>query len=142
VETYAFLSPEWIAAAREVREQHGGNEGPPVVSLRMNLVVEEVPFGEGILDAHLDTTSGAVDVELGHVPEPDVKVRLDYETAKAVLVDGDAEAAMAAFMAGKVRVEGDMTKLLAYEARPVTAGELTLAARLRDITAGSSNQET
>ena len=134
VESYTFLSPEWIAAARAVREAHAGDEGAPVVSLRMNLVVEGVPFGGGLVDAHLDTTSGVLDVDLGHVDSPDVKVRLDYETARAVLVDGDSEAAMAAFMAGKIRVEGDMTKLLAYEARPITPGEQTLAARLRDIT--------
>ena len=142
MQTYAFLSPEWITAAREVREQHGGADEPPVVSLRMNLVVEDVPFGDGVVTAHLDTTSGTLDLELGHLPDPDVRVRLDYETARAVLVDADAEVAMAAFMAGKVRVEGDMTKLLAYEARPVTPGELSLAARLRDITAGNDAQET
>ena len=142
MQTYAFLSPEWITAAREVREQHGGADEPPVVSLRMNLVVEDVPFGDGVVTAHLDTTSGSLDLELGHLPDPDVRVRLDYETARAVLVDADAEVAMAAFMAGKVRVEGDMTKLLAYEARPVTPGELSLAARLRDITAGNDAQET
>jgi putative sterol carrier protein len=36
----------------------------------------------------------------------------DIDTARAVFVSGDQQAGMQAFMAGKVRVQGDMTKLM------------------------------
>jgi putative sterol carrier protein len=44
---------------------------------------------------------------------------------------------MQAFMAGKIRVEGDMAKLLALQAAPVGADSSAaeMANRLRDITA-------
>jgi SCP-2 sterol transfer family len=131
--TYPFLSPEWIDAARELHDAHR-SEATPAVELRMNLVVNEVPFGAGRLDAHLDTTSGSVEIDLGHLDQADVLVALDYETARAVLVDQDAEAAMAAFMAGRVRVEGDMTRLLSYQAAQPTPQQLDLAEALRDLT--------
>jgi len=46
-------------------------------------------------------------------------VTLTYATAKAILVDGDAAQAMNAFMSGKIRVDGDITKMIALQ----TAGQ-------------------
>src|SRR3954462_4376309 len=86
---------------------------PPAASVRMNQVITEVPFGDGKLDAHLDTSSGTLEMETGHLENPDVTVTLDYVTAKAIFVDGTMEAGMKAFMDGKVRVQGDMAKLIA-----------------------------
>ena len=66
---HPFLSDEWITAARAVRAGHVGQAaGAPV---KMNLLVEEVPFGSGTLEAHLDTTAGAVEIELGHLEQVD-----------------------------------------------------------------------
>jgi len=45
-------------------------------------------------------------------------VTLDYETAKAFLVEGDSQAAMQAFLAGRVRVEAHL-KALALQATPI-----------------------
>jgi putative sterol carrier protein len=42
---------------------------------------------------------------------------------------------MQAFMAGKVRVEGDMTKLLAFQAAPPSPSEADVSAQIREITA-------
>lgn len=135
--TYPFLSPDWIDAARQLRAEREVSESatPSAASMRMNLTVEGVPHGEDAIDAHLDTTGGLLDIELGHLDGADVKVTLDYATAKAVIIDNDAEAAMGAFMAGKVRVEGDMTKLLAYQSTPPTPAQLELANALKAITA-------
>ena len=78
----------------------------------MNQVITEVPFGTGTINAHVDTSSGSLEMDIGHLDKADVTVTLDYATAKAVFVDGTVSAAMAAFMAGKVRVQGEMAKLL------------------------------
>jgi len=130
----AFLSEGWIDAARAIHEA-GSKDEVPGVELRMNLVVEEVPFPPGTLNAHLDTSCGFVDVELGHLDAPDVTVNLDYQTARAILVDGDAQAGMQAFMAGRVRVEGDMTKLLAFQAAPPSPSQADAAKQIRAMTA-------
>jgi putative sterol carrier protein len=138
--TYPFLSDEWIAEARKIRAEMADPEreaAPPSASVRMNQVITEVPFGDGTLEAHLDTSSGTLEMETGHLTDPDVTVTLDYATAKAIFVDGTLDAGMQAFMAGKVRVQGDMAKLIAalQQLAPPDADAVDQAqARIRDIT--------
>ena len=138
--TYPFLSDEWIAEARRIREEYRNSERPePVVAnpVRMNQVITDVPFGSGGLDAHIDTTSGELEIDAGHLEEPDVTVTLDYETAKAVFVDGTMETAMQAFMAGKVRGQGDLPKLISavqQQATPLTPEAGEIARRIKEIT--------
>lgn len=131
---HAFLSEGWIEAARELREAHRG-EGSAAALVRMNLVVEEVPFSGGRVEAYLDTTAGEVDIELGQLDDADVRVVLDYPTARAILVDADGQAALQAFLAGKIRVEGDLAKLLQYQSTPPTPRQAALSEALRSITA-------
>ena len=139
--TFPFLSDEWIAEARKIRAEMAdpGRQVPPApASVRMNQVITEVPFGDGRLDAHLDTSSGTLEMETGHLEQPDVTVTLDYATAKAIFVDGTLEAGMKAFMDGKVRVQGDMAKLISalQQLAPPDPDAVDQAqARIRDITA-------
>ena len=138
--TYPFLSDEWIAEARKIRAEMADAEAEaavPAATVRMNQVINEVPFGSGRLDAHLDTSSGTLEMETGHLENPDVTVTLDYETAKAIFVDGTLDAGMKAFMEGKVRVQGDMAKLIAalQQLAPPDPDAVNQAqARIRDIT--------
>ena len=81
----------------------------------MNQIITDVPFGDGTIDAHMDTSSGELEMDLGHLENPDVTVTLDYDTAKAIFVEGNPQAGMQAFMAGKIKVQGDMTKLMAMQ---------------------------
>jgi hypothetical protein len=131
---YPFLSDEWIENARSIREEFKGKAAPVPHVVRMNLVITELPFGDGVLDAHMDTTSGEMELDKGHLEASDLKVTVDYMTAKAILVDGNPAAGMQAFMAGKVRVEGDMAKLMALQSAPVDDSAVELATRLREIT--------
>jgi hypothetical protein len=139
VPTYPFLSDEWIAEARKIRADMSGDEPTPpaAATVRMNQIITDVPFGTGKLDAHLDTSSGTLEMETGHLENPDVTVTLDYDTAKAIFVDGTLDAGMQAFMAGKVRVQGDMAKLIAalQQLAPPDPDAVNQAqARIREIT--------
>jgi putative sterol carrier protein len=102
----------------------------------MNLVVTQVPFSDEDILAHLDTSSGELELDTGHLETQDLKVTVDYDTAKAILIEGNPQAGMQAFMQGKVRVEGDMAKLMALTSSPgaADANAAELAQRLRDIT--------
>jgi putative sterol carrier protein len=131
---YQFLSDEWVAEARKIRAEFKGASAPATNPLRINLVINEVPDA-GSIDAHVDTTSGEPDIERGHLENPDVTITLDYDTAKAMLVEGNGQAAMSAFMAGKVRVDGDMTKLMAMQGSGALGENDALVARIREITA-------
>jgi putative sterol carrier protein len=134
---YPFLSAEWTEEAKKLQQEiEGTHEGPvSAQSIRMNLVVTQVPFGDGDVDAHLDTSSGSIHLGLEHLEDPELKVTLDYATAKAILVEGNFQVGMQAFMAGKVKVEGDMSKLLQLQASPTDPHAVELAARIKAITA-------
>jgi hypothetical protein len=133
---YPFLSDEWLEEARRIRAEYEGKSMSFPHAVRMNLVVTDVPFGDVHIDAHMDTSSGELILDVGHLESPDLKVTVDYDTAKAILIDGNPQAGMQAFMAGKIKVEGDMGKLLALQAAPVGAesSAADMATRLREIT--------
>ena len=130
---YPFLSNEWLAEVRKLGEEHQGGGGV-AHAVKMNQIITDVPFGEGTINAHMDTSSGEMQMDMGHVDYPDVTVTIDYETAKAIFVEGNPQAGMQAFMAGKIKVEGDVTKLMAMQATPPDPSTLELAGRIKEIT--------
>jgi hypothetical protein len=131
---FPFLSDEWVKEANRLRSESRVSPSTSGVSVRMNLVVTEAPFGDGPIRASLDTSSGEFELAHGHLDEPDITVTVDYVTAKTILVYGDPQAGIQAFMAGQVQIEGDMAKLLALQSfTPDDAGR-ELAARVREMT--------
>jgi putative sterol carrier protein len=139
VNQYQFLSKEWMEEARRIRAEFEGKAPEIPVSVRMNQVITDVPFDEGVINAHLDTSSGRMELDLGHLESPDLTVEMEYSTARAILVDGDASAAMQAFMGGRIKVTGDITKMMALQAAG-TSGNVDpvaaeIAQRLQAITA-------
>lgn len=131
---HAFLTPEWVAAAHEVREEFKGKVAPPAHKVKMNLVITEVPHGEGTVNAHMDTSGDELEMELGHLEGEDLTVTVDYATAKAIFIDNNPQAGMQAFMAGKIKVQGDMTKLMAMQSGAVDPAAAEVAARVAEIT--------
>ena len=131
---HPFLSQEWMDEARKVREEYKGKTPPIAHQVRMNQVITEVPFGEGTLQSHMDTTSGELVMEEGHLDEVDLTVTLDYATAKAIFVEGNPQAGMQAFMAGKVKVQGDMSKLMAMQQTTPDATAAEIQERIKAIT--------
>jgi len=135
VAKHPFLSDDWMTEARTIRENYRGKGAPAAHSVRMNLRISDVPFGEGQMEAHVDTSSGELEMDLGHLEAPDLTVGVDYATAKAIFVDQNPQAGMQAFMAGKVKVEGDMTKLMAMQAVSPDPVAMEMAGKIKDITA-------
>ena len=144
---HPFLSDEWEAEARAIRAEYEDRVPAVPLSIRMNLNVTEVPFGDGLAQARLDTSAGGIDLELGHLDAPDVTLTLDYATDTVVhngttyaLVGGDPQSVLAAFLGGRIKVDGDITKLLELQTSgALSGGADPLAAevyeRIRAITA-------
>lgn len=136
---YPFLSDEWVEAARKIRAEFKGKAPEIPVSVRMNQIIQDVPFGSGTINAHVDTSSGELEMETGHLESPDLTITIGYDTAKAILIDGDAQAAMQAFLGGRIKVDGDITKMLALQSAGIGGGvdpaAIELAKRLQAITA-------
>ena len=131
---YKFLSEEWVAEAKKIREEFEGQAPAPAHAVRMNQIITEVPFGDGEINAHMDTSGGSLEMDLSHLENPDLTVTLDYDTAKAILVDGNPQAGMQAFMAGKIKVQGDITKLMAMQQGAPDETATAVAERIKEIT--------
>jgi hypothetical protein len=135
-EKYDFLSDEWFVAARSIRDELAPKVTPPSQELRMNLVITGAPFNEGAdIKTHVDTSGGQMSMDIGHIEEPEVVITADYDTVKAFFVDQDYSLGMQAYMAGKLKIEGDVTKLMTMQQSatpdPVAA---TLTERIKAIT--------
>jgi len=115
---HPFLSPEWIEAVRGIREKYSADASKVGASIRMNQVITEVPSEvspDGTVKSFLDTSSGDIVMELGELDGADLTVTTDYETARKLFVEQDQAAGMQAFMAGKIKVQGDMMKMMAMQ---------------------------
>ena len=132
---HQFLSEEWIASAQAIREEYAGTATTAPPPMKMNVVITEVPFGEGSMDAHIDTTDGEMSLDMGHLDGEDLTVTVDYDTAKAIFIDQDQQASMQAFMAGKIKVQGDMTKMMAMQTAPPDPTQVEMANKIAEITA-------
>lgn len=117
--SYAFLSPEWVEAAKSLRAEYADRLPDPAVEARINVIVTEVPDRpDGTMLGHIDTANGETIIEEGHLDEPELTVTVDYDTARAAFVTRDQQKVMEAFFGGKILVEGDASRLLALQAEP------------------------
>jgi hypothetical protein len=133
---YEFLSQEWIDAAKAIGDEYTDRVPPVTVPVRINVLVSEVP-GDRTVEAHIDTASGRPVLELGLADEVDLTMSMDYATARAAFADADQALVMQAFMTGRIKVDGDMAKLLLLQAQQAQAGPLAAEAvgRVKEITA-------
>jgi putative sterol carrier protein len=136
VAKYPFLSDEWVAAARSIRQEYRARAITPEQAIKMNQIVTSVPFGPGTIKSHLDTSSGEMDLEFGHLDDAHVTVTLEYAVAKAILVEGNPQIAVQALMAGKIKVEGDWGKLMMLQtmAGAPDGDAVAIARRIQEIT--------
>ena len=124
---HQFLSDSWFAAAEKLIREHQ-TEAPPT-NLVMNL---EVADGDQTIKFFMGSKDKEVLFGKGTTEGADLTMATDITTARAVFVSGDQQAGMQAFMAGKVRVQGDMTKLMMQSS---SGGNPALTAALQQITA-------
>jgi len=131
-----FLSEEWVSAARALHAEYKGRAAAPPAQARINLTITEVPadVNDGPIAAKIDTTEGDADLDLGAFDSPDASISLEYDTAKAFLVEGNPQVVMQAVMSGKVKISGDMTKVLALGQGAPDEVALEMGQRLRDLT--------
>lgn len=133
--TYPFLSTTWMDAAKAIRAKYAGQAPKITAVIRINQVITDVPFGDGTILACMDTSSGEMEVELGALENPDATVTTDWATARAIFGLNDQAAAMQAFMGGKIKVAGDMMKMMAMQTS-IPQSDITakIAEEIKNIT--------
>lgn len=125
--SHTFLTDAWFDAVEELRAEQP--DAPAALAdATINITVTDGPDGD--VDVHL--ADGAFD--RGHADDAPTKLTVPYETAKKLFIEGDQSAAMQAFMSGKVKVEGDMTKVMAMQTAAPTPEQEAFQAKLADLT--------
>ncbi|MEB3766150.1 SCP2 sterol-binding domain-containing protein [Acinetobacter sp. MD2] len=111
----AFLSEDWFSTVEQLSAQAGDlNLSPALQNLAVNFVVS---------DAGKNTEMSLIGGKLqkGLVENAKTTLNMDAETLRKVFLEFDLTAAMQAFMTGKIKVQGDMSQLMALQtAKPST----------------------
>jgi hypothetical protein len=127
---HTFLSDGWLAEVKKLADEAGGAGGAMPAGVQLNMVVTGGPEG----DRELHVNDGVFGAGLIEAP---TKLTVPYTVARAMFIEGNQQAAMQAFMSGQIKVEGDMTKLMAMQGQaggdPAAAAEMQK--KLQEITA-------
>jgi len=130
-----FLSDAWIDNARALRDEFEEQIPAPPIAVKMNVVVTDIDHRDDqALEGHIDSSEGDVIIDKGHLDEPELTVTVDYATAKAAFVTRDPQAVMQAFFAGKILVEGDVSRLMALQAEAPNEAAIEMYRRLSAMT--------
>jgi len=111
VSSYPFLSTEWIAAAKDIRDEYGAPAGSPEIKLAANVLITSTPFSDDVR-GHLDAKGSTIMIEEGHLDDPDFTIEMPYEVARQIFVDRDPNALLPILFGGRVKLTGDSSKIL------------------------------
>lgn len=128
---YPFLSDDWFDAVEQlVADNPLAMEGGALV---VNYVVTESPFGDR--EFHSTSVDGRGGFGRGHREGADVTITTEYTTAREIFTSDDPSAGMQAYMAGKVKTQGEVAKLLAARVSGADQAEAEeLGQQIRDLT--------
>lgn len=122
-----FLSEPWFEEVEKLRADAPEPTGP-MADLTLNIVVTGGPQG----DVELHAKGGQF--ERGLADDAPTKLTVPFDVAKQIFVEGNQQAGMQAFMSGQIKVEGDMTKLMAMQGASPNPQQVEFQQKLREIT--------
>jgi hypothetical protein len=127
--TYAFLSPEWFTKVDELIAQAGDLQIPAEMkAVEVNITVTsakgEVPvfLKDGLFSQ-------------GHKAGAPTTLTLEETLARKIFVEGDTAAGVQAFLAGEMKADGDLAKLVAMSTVEPSDKQKQLTKRIAAITA-------
>ena len=124
-----FLSDAWLDEVEGLRDE-APEPAAAIKDLKLNITVTGSPDG----DREIHMAAGQF--ERGLAEGAPTKLTVPYEVAKSMFIDGNQQAGMQAFMSGQIKVEGDMTKLMAMQAGGgPTAEQQAFQAKIKELTA-------
>jgi hypothetical protein len=126
----AFLSDEWFAKVTELTAAAGNLNVPPVLAgLALNVTATGLPNG------NVDMCLNGGNFEKGHNSSASTKLTLPADLLRKIFLEGDSAAGMQGFMSGQIKVEGDMSKLMALQTARPSAEQKDLFKKVLALTA-------
>ena len=125
----AFLTDDWFSNVETLTAQAGDlNLSPALANLAINLVVADASG-----NTELSLEGGAI--KKGLSSNAKTTLNMDGETLRKVFLEFDMAAAMQAFMTGKIKVQGDMSQLMALQTAKPSQEQKDLFKRVLEQTA-------
>ncbi len=124
-----FLSDEWFAKVDEMTEAAAGLDIPKA----MKDVVVNLTIGDAGGGVALCINGGII--QKGHAPNADVEMSMPADYALSILVRGDWSVGMKGWVARKIKVSGNMRKLIPLQIYKETASQEALRKQIESITA-------
>ena len=104
-----FLSSEWFAKVAELKAAAGPIELPKeIAETVINLTITDMGDGKQVHVAGGDFLDG-------HNDAAEVTLGLTSELMRKVFIEMDTQAGMQAFFAGEIKVDGDVSKIMALQ---------------------------
>ena len=123
-----FLTDEWFEQVEKMGSEAGELNLPPALAnMIVNLKVSdtdkdiEANFADGLLHRGLNSNGTTT-------------LLLDRSILQSIITDFDINQIMGAFMSGKIRVEGDMSQLMAVQTARPSAEQKELYKRIKSMT--------
>jgi len=125
---YPFLSDEWFDEVRALTAAAGDlGLSEAARSLMMNI---KVTRGEG--DCEMCIEGGVI--KQGLNASAPITLTVPFDVARKMFVDQDQNAGTQAYMSGRLKIDGDMSKLLASVNIRPTPVQQVLSEQIQDIT--------
>ena len=123
-----FLSDEWFAKVDELKNAAGDLNVPEAMQ---DIVINvNVTNGDDVKKMHLKNG----EFHNGFEDAAPATLTVEKELAKKIFIDNDQAAGMQAFMAGEIKLEGDMSKVMALQTSPPSDEQKALLAKIKEIT--------
>ena len=123
-----FLTDEWFEQVEKMGQEAGELNLPPALAnMVVNLKVTdteqdiEASFADGLLHRGLNDKATTT-------------LLLDRSLLQSIITNFDTNEIMGAFMAGKIRVEGDMSQLMAVQTARPSAKQKELYSNIKSMT--------
>lgn len=112
VAAHVFLSPGWIRAVKQIRDELDPGAQETDFGVRANVTVVDAPFEVPVVLGHLDTNSGSLILDEGHLSGADFEIEMPYSLAFEIFVERDPAAVVPVLVGGQVKLTGDSSKIL------------------------------
>ncbi|MDO4699124.1 MAG: SCP2 sterol-binding domain-containing protein [Moraxella sp.] len=123
----AFLSQTWFDTLEELNANAGELNLPPTLA---NLVINITISTDTPVMLHLK----AGKLSRHHSKDAISTITIDKETLSKVILDNDTDAAVEAFMTGKVRIDGDMAQVMTLQSAKPSQEQKALYKQIKAMT--------
>lgn len=125
-----FMSDAWFDKIVELTSAAGDLETPAALQdLVLNITVTDTDDGDR------DMCMNAGNIIKGHQDGAPTTLTLPADLARRLFIENDQSAGMQGFMSGQIKVEGDMSKLMAMQTVQASEKQQALQQQIADATA-------